>query len=120
MVFQPGVVNRTPGKATQADNVQASLSVGEQRRAEADISRRPDESSTSPMNNAMRAQLQSWAEPGQSTPQKHAIATSRPAESWDDDFEDKTDSPVHRRPHTSDGSMRRMVIPKFPMATQKL
>ena len=43
--------------------------------------------------------LQDWAEPGPSTPPKHALPHT---ENWDDDFEDKTNSPARQppsRPH---------------------
>lgn len=42
--------------------------------------------------------LDNWAEPGPSTPTKHGGAQA-PAENWDDDFEDKADSPPGRGRH---------------------
>ena len=39
--------------------------------------------------------LQEWAEPGPSTPPRHAIANT---ENWDDDFEDKSNSPARLLP----------------------
>ena len=43
--------------------------------------------------------LQEWAEPGPSTPPRHTVAHT---ENWDDDFEDKANSPARQpptRPH---------------------
>ncbi|KAH9058092.1 hypothetical protein EDB87DRAFT_1628206 [Lactarius vividus] len=64
---------------------------------------RPSASSLSQLDNQPPiARLKEWAEPGPSTPPKHSIAQT---ENWDDDFEDKTDSPArqpawrhHKRP----------------------
>ncbi|KAH9168351.1 hypothetical protein EDB89DRAFT_1992029 [Lactarius sanguifluus] len=64
---------------------------------------RPSASSLSQLDSQPPiARLKEWAEPGPSTPPKHSIAQT---ENWDDDFEDKTDSPArqpasryHKRP----------------------
>ncbi|KAI0247749.1 hypothetical protein BJV78DRAFT_896701 [Lactifluus subvellereus] len=63
----------------------------------------PTRNSTSPLSDLDPQlpikRLKEWAEPGPSTPPKHAVA---PTENWDDDFEDKTDSPARHppsRPH---------------------
>ncbi|KAH9049758.1 hypothetical protein EDB83DRAFT_2400322 [Lactarius deliciosus] len=65
---------------------------------------RPSASSLSQLDSQPPiARLKEWAEPGPSTPPKHSIAQT---ENWDDDFEDKTDSPArqpasrhHKRPN---------------------
>ncbi|KAH7886709.1 hypothetical protein F5I97DRAFT_1038359 [Phlebopus sp. FC_14] len=44
----------------------------------------------------LRNQLANWAEPGPSTPTKRFTVQ---AENWDDDFEDKTESPAQRHHH---------------------
>ncbi|KAF8552674.1 hypothetical protein OG21DRAFT_1604557 [Imleria badia] len=44
------------------------------------------------------SRLDNWAEPGPSTPTKRGV-TQAQAENWDDDFEDKGDSPPGRRHH---------------------
>ncbi|KAF9221162.1 hypothetical protein BS17DRAFT_786002 [Gyrodon lividus] len=46
----------------------------------------------------VRSRLENWAEPGPSTPTKRSGAQVQ-AENWDDDFEDKADSPPGRRHH---------------------
>ena len=63
----------------------------------------PIRNSTSPLSQLDPqmpiTRLKEWAEPGPSTPPKHAISST---ENWDDDFEDKTDSPARHppsRPH---------------------
>jgi hypothetical protein len=43
--------------------------------------------------NLPTVRLQEWAEPGPSTPPRHAITHT---ENWDDDFEDKTNSPARQ------------------------
>ncbi|TFY75545.1 hypothetical protein EWM64_g8467 [Hericium alpestre] len=43
------------------------------------------------MSGVTPAHLQEWADPGPSTPPKRSVAQ---AENWDDDFEDKVDSPA--------------------------
>jgi hypothetical protein len=76
----------------------------------ADATTIPARNSTSPLSHLdmqlPTTRLQEWAEPGPSTPPK---PTATPTENWDDDFEDKTDSPArhpHSRPHHRS--------PKFP------
>ena len=44
----------------------------------------------------LRSRLQTWAETGPSTPTKRSAPQE---ENWDDDFEDKTDSPMQRLPN---------------------
>lgn len=46
--------------------------------------------------SGISSRLDNWAEPGPSTPTKHG-STQGQAENWDDDFEDKADSPPSRR-----------------------
>ncbi|KAF8837657.1 hypothetical protein BDN67DRAFT_983084 [Paxillus ammoniavirescens] len=46
----------------------------------------------------IHSRLQNWAEPGPSTPTKRRGSQVQ-AENWDDDFEDKGDSPPSRRHH---------------------
>jgi hypothetical protein len=65
---------------------------------------RPSASSLSPLDGQPR--LKEWAEPGPSTPPKHSISQT---ENWDDDFEDKTDSPARQRPHH-----KRPKLPEIP------
>ncbi|KAH0835601.1 hypothetical protein J3R83DRAFT_9326 [Lanmaoa asiatica] len=48
--------------------------------------------------SSIGSRLNNWAEPGPSTPTKHG-STQAQAENWDDDFEDKADSPPGRRHH---------------------
>lgn len=48
--------------------------------------------------SGISSRLDDWAEPGPSTPTKHG-GTQAQAENWDDDFEDKADSPPGRRHH---------------------
>ncbi|KAG6336077.1 hypothetical protein ID866_3003 [Astraeus odoratus] len=52
-----------------------------------------DKKSTS--SAGLRSRLENWAEAGPSTPTKRSAAQE---ENWDDDFEDKTDSPIQRNP----------------------
>ncbi|KAI6011829.1 hypothetical protein EDC04DRAFT_758818 [Pisolithus marmoratus] len=47
-----------------------------------------------PSEAGLRTQLQDWAEMGPSTPTKRFVTQ---AENWDDDFEDKMDSPAQRQ-----------------------
>ena len=71
---------------------------------------RPSASSLSQLDGQPPiARLKEWAEPGPSTPPKHSIAQT---ENWDDDFEDKTDSPARQpasRPHH-----KRPKLPEIP------
>ena len=53
--------------------------------------------------------LLAWAEPGPSTPPKHAVAHT---ENWDDDFEDKSNSPARQRPPRS--HHRSPKLPEIP------
>lgn len=46
--------------------------------------------------SGISSRLDNWAEPGPSTPIKHGNAQA-PSENWDDDFENKGDSPPGRR-----------------------
>ena len=48
--------------------------------------------------SGISSRLDTWAEPGPSTPTKQG-GTQAQAENWDDDFEDKADSPPGRRHH---------------------
>ena len=48
--------------------------------------------------SGISSRLDTWAEPGPSTPTKHGGIQAQ-AENWDDDFEDKADSPPGRRHH---------------------
>jgi hypothetical protein len=70
----------------------------------------PARNSASPLSHLdmqlPTTRLQEWAEPGPSTPPKPTVT---PTENWDDDFEDKTDSPA-RHPY----SRPRHRSPKFP------
>ncbi|KAI0319099.1 hypothetical protein OF83DRAFT_1170502 [Amylostereum chailletii] len=121
-VFQPGGDNkaRTKPRASSTSQSQWAAPAGERRRAEADISIRPEELSSA-NTSVTHAQLQSWAEPGPSTPPKHATATSSAAENWDDDFEDKADSPAQRHPssHRGDSVRSRRAVSKLPQVTQE-
>ncbi|KAG9312476.1 hypothetical protein JVU11DRAFT_6862 [Chiua virens] len=50
--------------------------------------------------SGISSRLHNWAEPGPSTPTKQGGAQAQ-AENWDDDFEDKADSPPGRRHHAN-------------------
>ncbi|KAF8264574.1 hypothetical protein EI94DRAFT_1738197 [Lactarius quietus] len=71
---------------------------------------RPSASSLSQLDSQPPiTRLKDWAEPGPSTPPKHSKVQT---ENWDDDFEDKTDSPARHpasRPHH-----RRPKLPEIP------
>ncbi|KAI6127189.1 hypothetical protein F5141DRAFT_1210518 [Pisolithus sp. B1] len=56
----------------------------------------------------LHVQLRNWAEAGPSTPTKRFVSQ---AENWDDDFEDKTDSPAQRQ-----STSRKMRTPSRPKA----
>ncbi|KAA1478798.1 hypothetical protein DENSPDRAFT_934411 [Dentipellis sp. KUC8613] len=64
------------------------------------------------------AKFQEWADPGPSTPPKRHLAQ---AENWDDDFEDKTDSPVSpsRRQARRGESTRQQQAAKLPQVAQE-
>ncbi|KAL4246133.1 hypothetical protein ABKN59_008972 [Abortiporus biennis] len=56
--------------------------------------------------------LQHWAEPGPSTPSRHVVAHT---ENWDDDFQDKSDSPLRQHStEVSPRSRRTRVRPAVP------
>jgi len=55
--------------------------------------------------------LQEWAEPGPSTPPRHAVAH---AENWDDDFEGKSKSPAHQSPPRSHPNHKLPRLPDIP------
>ncbi|KAI0295605.1 hypothetical protein B0F90DRAFT_1820436 [Multifurca ochricompacta] len=73
-----------------------SMSTSQDRRGESLLLTRHSSSSLSQIDGKLPImRLQKWAEPGPSTPPKHTVPQT---ENWDDDFEDKTDSPVRHPP----------------------
>ncbi|KAI0047085.1 hypothetical protein FA95DRAFT_1559429 [Auriscalpium vulgare] len=62
------------------------------RRSKASISKLDD--ITGFASNLTQTRLEEWAEPGPSSPPRRALNDLEPSENWDDDFEDKTDSPI--------------------------
>ncbi|KAI6104575.1 hypothetical protein EDD16DRAFT_1492581 [Pisolithus croceorrhizus] len=61
-----------------------------------------------PSEAGLHVQLRNWAEAGPSTPTKRFVSQT---ENWDDDFEDKTDSPAQRQ-----STSRKMRTPSRPKA----
>lgn len=55
--------------------------------------------------NTLKSDLRHWAEPGPSTPSKRP---SVDAENWDDDFQDRADSPLRTRAQGSSPRSRRL------------
>jgi hypothetical protein len=55
--------------------------------------------------------LQEWAEPGPSTPPRHSVAHT---ENWDDDFEDKSNSPARQPPPRSHPHHKSPRLPDIP------
>ncbi|KAI6102289.1 hypothetical protein EDD17DRAFT_1477776 [Pisolithus thermaeus] len=66
------------------------------------------EDKKNPSEAGLHVQLRNWAEAGPSTPTKRFVPQ---AENWDDDFEDKTDSPAQRQ-----STSRKMRTPSRPTA----
>ncbi|KAI0058156.1 hypothetical protein BV25DRAFT_1296420 [Artomyces pyxidatus] len=92
-VFQQASDTGTRSRARNPDAAEPRWSNSTtSRRSKSSISKLEDISGYA--SNLTQARLQDWAEPGPSSPPKHALPE---AENWDDDFEDKADSPVRPR-----------------------
>jgi hypothetical protein len=93
-------------RKSESDDPRWSMSTSQDWRAET-LRTHHSLSSLSQIDAPVR--LQDWAEPGPSTPPKHTVAQT---ENWDDDFEDKSNSPARQPPFRSHHKPSR--LPEIP------
>src|SRR6266403_596270 len=83
----------------QSDDPRCSPSTSQDWHPDFQLSHHPSMSPLSQLDGQLpTVRLLEWAEPGPSTPPRHAVAHT---ENWDDDFEDKTNSPARHPPSRS-------------------
>ncbi|KAI0259439.1 hypothetical protein BC834DRAFT_974247 [Gloeopeniophorella convolvens] len=99
-------------RKSDSDEPRWSTSTSQERRGDALAARRSQSSLVQLDDQPSISRLQTWAEPGPSTPPKSHISQT---ENWDDDFEDKADSPVRRppsRPHRTPSKLPEIPEPE--------